>query len=121
MLDEGIHSPSDVIRIVEAGAADMINIKLIKTGGLYPAQAVNAVAQAAGMICQIGSLDTTIGSAAATHLAMAKSNIRYAEIVGPTRLKRDVAGGLVITGGRVCATDAPGYGITVDPGVLRDE
>jgi len=121
MLDEGIHSPSDVIRIVEAGAADMINIKLIKTGGLYPAQAVNAVAEAAGMICQIGSLDTTIGSAAATHLAMAKSNIRYAEIVGPTRLKRDVAGGLVITGGRVCATDAPGYGITVDPGVLRDE
>ena len=43
MLDEGVHSPSDVIQIIEAGAADMINIKLIKTGGLYPAMAVNAL------------------------------------------------------------------------------
>jgi L-alanine-DL-glutamate epimerase-like enolase superfamily enzyme len=33
MLDEGVHSPSDVIRIIDTGAADMINIKLIKTGG----------------------------------------------------------------------------------------
>lgn len=121
MLDEGVHSSTDVIRIIDAGAADMINIKLIKTGGLYPAIAVNAVAEAAGMICQIGSLDTTIGSAAATHLAMAKSNIRYAEINGPTRLKRDVAEGLTISKGRVSTTDGPGYGITVDPTALRNE
>ena len=120
MLDEGVHSPSDVVRIIEAGAADMINIKFIKTGGLYPALSVNAVAEAAGMVCQIGSLDTTIGSAAATHLAMAKANIRYAEIVGPTRLQRDVAEGLTITGGRISPTDDPGYGITVNPAVLRN-
>lgn len=120
MLDEGVHSPSDVIRIIDAGAADMINIKLIKTGGIYPALAVNAVAEAAGMICQIGSLDTTVGSAAAAHLAMAKDNIRYAEIVGPTRLKRDVAEGLTIGKGRVSVTDAPGFGIAVDPKALKD-
>jgi L-alanine-DL-glutamate epimerase-like enolase superfamily enzyme len=120
MLDEGVHSPSDVVRIIEAAAADMINIKLIKTGGLYPALSVNAVAEAAGLVCQIGSLDTTIGSAAATHLAMAKTNIRYAEIVGPTRLKQDVAEGLTITGGWVFPTDDPGYGITVDPAILRN-
>jgi L-alanine-DL-glutamate epimerase-like enolase superfamily enzyme len=119
MLDEGIHSPSDVIQIVEAGAADMINIKLIKTGGLYPALAVNAVAEAASMICQIGSLDTTIGSAAAAHLAMAKNNIRYAEIAGPTRLKKDVAQGLTISGGMVRIEDGPGYGIRVDPDGLK--
>jgi L-alanine-DL-glutamate epimerase-like enolase superfamily enzyme len=119
MLDEGIHSPSDVIQIAESGAADMINIKLIKTGGLYPALAVNAVAEAAGMICQIGSLDTTIGSAAAAHLAMAKNNIRYAEIVGPTRLKKDVAEGLTIVGGMVRIEDGPGYGIKVDPNLLN--
>ena len=117
MLDEGVHSPSDVIQIVEAAAADMINIKLIKTGGLYPALAVNAVAEAAGIVCQIGSLDTTVGSAAAAHLAMAKNNIRYTEIVGPTRLKQDVAEGLTISDGLVHITNGPGYGIRVN----RDE
>lgn len=120
MLDEGVHGPSDVIRIIDAGAADMINIKLIKTGGIYPALALNSVAEAAGMICQIGSLDTTIGSAAATHLAMAKSNIQYAEIVGPSRLKQDVAKGLTINKGWVSTTDGPGYGITVDPISIRN-
>ena len=119
MLDEGVHSPSDVIQIAEAGAADMINIKLIKTGGLYPALAVNAVAEAAGIVCQIGSLDTSIGSAAAAHLAMAKNNIRYAEIVGPTRLKQDVAEGLTISEGVVSITEGPGFGIRVNPDELK--
>ena len=89
MLDEGVKTPQDAIRVIETQAADMINIKLLKCGGLYPAQAINSIAESAGLVCQIGSLDTTVGTAAATHLAMAKKNIRYAELVGPTRLKRD--------------------------------
>jgi len=119
MLDEGIHSPSDVIRIIAAGAADMINIKLIKTGGLYPAQAVNAVSEAAGLVCQIGSLDTSIGSAAAAHLAMAKYNVQYAEIVGPLRLKQDAADGMTISKGKVSLLEKPGFGISIDPGIFK--
>ena len=47
MLDEGIKSPQDVIRIVEERAADMINIKLLKCGGLYPASVITSIAEAA--------------------------------------------------------------------------
>jgi L-alanine-DL-glutamate epimerase-like enolase superfamily enzyme len=121
MLDEGVHSAHDVIRIYEAGAADMINIKFVKTGGIYPAQSVAATAQAAGMICQIGSLDTSIGSAAAAHVALAWRNIRYAEIVGPTRLKKDAARGLTIDGDQVIVGDAAGLGIEVDWSNLSGE
>jgi len=64
------------------------------------------------LLAKIGSLDTTVGGAAATHLAMAKSNIKYAEIVGPSRFKRDVAKGLTIHRGRVSTADGPGYGIS---------
>ena len=121
MLDEGVKSPQDVIRIVEERAADMINIKLLKCGGLYPASAINSIAEAAGMICQIGSLDTTVGSAAAAHLATAKKNIRYAEIAGPTRIARDVASGLTIRGEKVLVGGGPGLGISVDGALLESE
>lgn len=46
---------------------------------------------------------------------MAKSNIRYAEINEPTRLKRDVAEGLTISKGCVSIKDGSEYGIAVDP------
>ena len=119
MLDEGIKTPQDAIRIIETQAADMINIKLLKCGGLYPAQAINSIAESAGLVCQIGSLDTTVGTAAATHLAMAKKNIRYAELVGPTRLKQDIATGLTVEKGMVRVADGPGFGITVDKDMLK--
>ena len=114
MLDEGVHSPHDVIRIIEAGAADMLNIKLAKTGGIFHALSIVSIAQAAGMACQIGTLDTSIGSAAAAHLVLAKSNIRYAEINGPTRMKRDTAKGLEFENGWVRVPELPGLGLTVD-------
>ena len=50
---------------------------------------------------------------------MAKNNIRYAEIVGPTRLKEDVAKGLTISGSSVRTTNGPGYGIRVNRDFLK--
>ena len=114
MLDEGVHSSRDILRIVETGAADMVNIKLLKTGGLFPAVALANVAEAAGLICQVGSLDTTVGTAAAVHLALAKRNIRYAEVVGPTRLREDIARGLSIAGEWISVPDKPGLGIDIN-------
>ena len=73
------------------------------------------------MICQIGSLDATVGSATAAHLATAKKNIRYAEIVGPTRIARDAASGLTIRGEKVFVGDGPGLGISVDGALLESE
>ena len=42
MLDESIHSPVDAARACRLEAADILNIKLMKCGGLYPAEKINA-------------------------------------------------------------------------------
>ncbi len=115
MLDESVHSPHDATRAIDAGACDYLNIKLVKTGGLYPALKLVAVAQSAGVTCQIGSLDTTIGSAAAIHLARARPDtIRFVEINGPTRLERDFATGYHFSEGTVWVDNAPGLGVLPD-------
>jgi len=114
MLDEAVKSPRDALRAIEAGACDYVNIKLVKTGGLHPALAVVAICAAAGVLCQIGTLDTAIGSAAAWHLVHARPDIRFAEINGPTRLEWDVGSGIRVEAGAAVVDDGPGLGITVD-------
>jgi L-Ala-D/L-Glu epimerase len=114
MLDEGVRSPQDAFKAIEAGACDYINIKLVKTGGLYPASKLVAVAESAGVACQIGTLDTTIGSAAAVHLVHARPAIRFAEINGPSRVSFDLASGFTLQNGQADIKRAPGLGIDVD-------
>lgn len=48
MLDESIHEPVDAARACRLQAADILNIKLMKCGGLYPAAKINAIAEANG-------------------------------------------------------------------------
>ena len=117
MLDEGVHTPADALRAIEAGAADYINIKLLKTGGLKPALDIVAISRAAGMFCQIGTLDSTIGSAAAVHLVHACDTIKFAEINGPTRLERDAASGFHVRNGHAVLDEGPGLGVTIEPAV----
>ena len=118
MMDESVHSPRDALRAIETGAADLINIKLVKTGGLAPARDLAAICAAAGMSCQIGTLDTSIGSAAALHLVHACPTIRFAEINGPTRLEKDVATGFAVENGNAILQAGPGLGIDVDTSAL---
>ncbi len=120
MLDEGVHGPRDALRALEAGSADYVNIKLLKTGGLAPARTVAALCAAAGVSCQIGTLDTSIGSAAAAHLVHA-CGLRFAEINGPSRLGRDIASGFAVRDGHAVIGDGPGLGITVDPVALEGD
>jgi L-alanine-DL-glutamate epimerase-like enolase superfamily enzyme len=119
MLDEGVRSAEDAFKAIEANACDYINIKLVKTGGLYPASKLVAVAESAGVPCQIGTLDTTIGSAAAVHLVHARPAIRFAEINGPSRVSFDLASGFVLAQGRADITPGPGLGVTIDRSRLR--
>ena len=41
MLDESVHTPIDAAKACKIDAADIINIKLMKCGGLYPAEKIN--------------------------------------------------------------------------------
>ena len=81
MADESVHSPADALRLIQAEAVDMINIKLMKSGGIHKARKIAEIAEAAGVPCMIGCMsESELGITAAVHLAAAMRNIRYADL-----------------------------------------
>jgi L-alanine-DL-glutamate epimerase-like enolase superfamily enzyme len=121
MVDEGCHGPRDILRVVALRAADLVNIKLMKTGGILNALKLNAIAETAGISAQIGTMvESSIASAAGLHAAIAMNNVRTVEMGGPLMLAEDVGDARrwyhedVVT-----VPDAPGLGIEVDDDRLR--
>jgi L-alanine-DL-glutamate epimerase-like enolase superfamily enzyme len=81
MADESVHSPDDALRLIQAEAIDLINIKLMKSGGILKGRKIAAIAEAAGIPCMIGCMgESEIGIAAGAHLAAAVKSIQYADL-----------------------------------------
>lgn len=77
MADESIHSVRDLLTLIQCQGADLVNIKLMKTGGIYPALALAHLADAAEMPCQVGSMvESAIATMAGAHLALSQSIIQ---------------------------------------------
>jgi len=94
MADESCHVAADVLKIACMHAADLINIKLMKCGGIYEATKMLAVAEAAGLPCILGSMgESSIGSAAGLHFMTAKAAIIACELIGPLFIDNDPATG----------------------------
>ena len=88
MADESVHSPEDALRLIQAEAVDLINIKLMKSGGILKGRKIAAIAEAAGIPCMIGCMgESEIGIAAGAHLAAAVKNIQYADLDSDLLLK----------------------------------
>jgi o-succinylbenzoate synthase len=85
MADESIQSPVDALAIVRSGAADIVNIKVLKVGGLLPALKVAHLAEAAGIDVKIGSMpELGVATLAALHLAAASpAAVVPSDLVGP--------------------------------------
>lgn len=81
MLDESIHGPVDAARACRMDAADILNIKLMKCGGLYPAEQINAIAQANGLTCMVGCMmETKLSITAGLSFVAAKKNVMDADL-----------------------------------------
>jgi L-alanine-DL-glutamate epimerase-like enolase superfamily enzyme len=65
MADESIATAADVARVADLAAADLVNIKLAKAGGIRPALAAIETARAAGLPCMLGCLLEMPGNVAA--------------------------------------------------------
>lgn len=101
MADESVHSPADALRLIEAEAVDMINIKLMKSGGILKGKKIASVAEAAGVPCMIGCMgESEIGIAAGAHLAAGVRNIQFADLDSDILLKDKLvkSGGAEIEG-----------------------
>lgn len=117
LADESVFSPEDAIHIIRERAADLINIKLMKTGGIYEALKICAIAESFGVECMIGCmLESKIAVSAAAHLAAGKGIITRADLDGPSLCKMDpYLGGPVFDGPRIRMNEDPGMGISGVP------
>ena len=116
MADESCHSPADALEIIKKKAADIINIKLMKCGGLLAAEEILAIANAAGIPCILGSMgESGIGSAAGMHLIAAHPEIIACELIGPLFLDGDPSEGFLADLETVSlqVPTGPGLGVTL--------
>ncbi|HYG08054.1 MAG TPA: dipeptide epimerase [Stenotrophomonas sp.] len=114
MADESVFAPSQVFDLIQRRAADIINIKLMKTGGIANAIRIADIAQLYGVPCMIGCMiESSISVAAAVHLAVAKSDaITKVDLDGPSLGQfNPVEGGVIFNESEITITDAPGLGI----------
>lgn len=121
LADEAVFSPEDAMTIMKMGAADLINIKLMKCGGIYNALKIASAAEVFGVECMIGCmLEAKISVNAAVHLACAKNIITKVDLDGPVLCSEDpILGGAVFDEKRISVSDAPGLGIRgIEPGRL---
>ncbi len=114
MADESVFSVGDATALIALGAADILNIKLVKSGGITGALAIADVAAAAGMPCMMGCmLESAVGVAAAAHLAAARpATITRVDLDAPLLATHNpVRGGTAFIGSQVNVNQAPGLGI----------
>lgn len=117
LADESVFSPEDAIQLIKERAADLINIKLMKTGGIYEALKICAIAETYGVECMIGCmLESKIAVSAAAHLAAGKGVITRADLDGPSLCREDpYTGGPVYEGSKIFMNETYGLGITEVP------
>lgn len=114
--DESLFTPADALRLVRMGAADVLNVKLGKSG-LLAAADVAAVARAADLELMIGCmLESAIGTHTSAHLVAGLGGFDYVDLDGNRLLEEDV---LSNSRGAVHDISGPGHGVT-PPGKYID-
>ena len=117
-VQESVSSAEDALAVLEAGAADLLKIKLTHIGGFQKALRIAAVmgAKSLPVVVGQGSACTPLLSAAEMHLHAALSNAQSGgEMTGFLRLgEQAIFSGIPVTRGQVVLTDAAGLGVEVN-------
>lgn len=112
--DESVQSAKDAFALANAPyACGIFNIKLMKSGGIYPSQSIAKIAQNSGTDLMWGCNDeSAVSITAALHVALSFPNTKYLDLDGSLDLITDaVTGGFELENGVMRLTDKPGLGV----------
>ena len=120
-IDEGCFSSFDVARMSRLDAADLVVLKVPKSGGVTNCYKSAVVSEAHGLgLLGSGLTDAGVSFMAAIHLYSTLDLLLPPELNGPQFLTSMMAGGIEQDGVTVTVPDKPGLGITVPEDQLRD-
>ncbi|HET6627229.1 MAG TPA: dipeptide epimerase [Nocardioidaceae bacterium] len=113
MADEAVYDVHDLVEVIRRRAADMVNVKLAKCGGLSVARTLLELARAHQLGTMVGSMmETHIGVGAAASLVAAYGTTTTADLDAAWwAADSPVVGGMSYDGATVVLPDAPGLGI----------
>lgn len=106
--DEAVFTPADAIRIIRESAADVINVKLGKSGPLAVAD-IAAIAEGADLELMVGCmLESAVGIHTSAHVVAGIGSFDYIDLDGNRLLESD----FVDANGPVHDISGPGHGVT---------
>ncbi|MEU4453701.1 dipeptide epimerase [Nocardioides sp. NPDC023903] len=113
LADESVFDLEDLVDVIRAGAADAVNIKLAKCGGLTPAIELLEIAKSHGLGRLVGCMmESHLGIGAAAALVAAAGIPGEQDLdAGWWAKTSPYIGGIGYDGPRILFPDAPGLGI----------
>jgi L-alanine-DL-glutamate epimerase-like enolase superfamily enzyme len=117
MADESVLDHASLIRIIQADAADIVKVKIMKQGGFINTRRMIATAEAAGIRCVVGhGFGLGVNTMAEIMLAATSANvIDGLECVGPLKTADDIITRRIdLTRGSLALPGGPGLGVTLD-------
>jgi L-alanine-DL-glutamate epimerase-like enolase superfamily enzyme len=116
MADECLGDEHDAARLIELNACQYMNIKLGKSGGIWPALQIVRQAEAAGVKLQVGAMiESRLAMTAFAHFSLCSDQIIHYDFDTALMLQEDpVEGGIRYQhGGLIEVPERPGIGATI--------
>lgn len=113
MLDETIFTPYDVVEAARREAADYVNVKLTKSGGIRNAMRTLQAAADQGIEAMVGCMvEGKLGTAAGLAVACSARNVKFTDLDGYTSMvTQPFEGGLTYKDGINSPVRGPGMAV----------